>query len=232
MFIRRNVPHRRAGRRQRAVARCRAPVGRSPARQSPIAPTRLQLGRGVGRADPAGHRGRAGEGEPACAPNSVRIVESDVPTTIRLEPAKPAATADDDAGAPAVCRAPCAPVARRAHALCGAEPLCAAAWNRPRHRPSICGALGDPTRPCPRCRCVPQALAAWRLEPVGDGREAHQHFRCAGSTWTTRIAGRLPRRDLPAQPGARPDAADIVYLVTRGHGLAGRCCPSHRSTRR
>ena len=168
---------------------------------APILPTRLQLQDVESGAlillDIAAEPAKAGQ--PALEP--VRIVEGDVPATRYGEPAKPAATADDDAERTAPAAKQATPVAV-AHALCGAEPLRAAAHRRavPASAASTAPAWSFPPAADAAGACAGAGRVAARDQWVTAVKLTNPP---AGSTWTPRVAGRLPRRDLPApEPSA------------------------------
>ena len=64
--------------------------------------------------------------------------------------------------------------------------------------------------------------------PVGDGREAHQHLRALARPRSAGAAGRLPAATFQhptLAPAGRAADTTVVYLVTRGHGLAESLLP-------
>ena len=198
---------------------------------APIAPTRLQLQDVESGAlillDIAAEPAKAGQ--PALEP--VRIVESDVPTTRYGEPAKPAATTDDDAQRTAVTAKRATPVAvvltryaaQNLYApLRTVEPVPGIGRVNLRRTLELSTLL--PTLPVRA-----QALAAWRLE---------DQWVTAVKLTNTSVRGldldpRALQGDFLAATFQHPNlapagrAADmtVVYLVTRGHGLAESLLP-------
>ena len=198
---------------------------------APIAPTRLQLQDVESGAlillDIAAEPAKAGQ--PALEP--VRIVESDVPTTRYGEPAKPAATTDDDAQRTAVTAKRATPVAvvltryaaQNLYApLRTVEPVPGIGRVNLRRTLELSTLL--PTLPVRA-----QALAAWRLE---------DQWVTAVKLTNTAARGldldpRALQGDFLAATFQHPNlapadhAADttVVYLVTRGHGLAESLLP-------
>jgi integrating conjugative element protein (TIGR03749 family) len=199
----------------------------------PIPPTRLQLQDVESGAlillDIAAEPAKAGQ--PALEP--VRIVEGEAPGDYGDGRPPPARTTQGDARRrPRHARNA---GGRRADALRGAEPLRAAA-----HRGAVAG-IGrvnlrrdlalDTLLPTLPVRA--QALAAWRLEDQWVTAVRSPTPPGAGSTSTRARCRATSRRDLPAPDLGRPGAADttVVYLVTRGHGLAESLLPGSTDRR-
>ena len=198
---------------------------------APIAPTRLQLQDVESGAlillDIAAEPAKAGQ--PALEP--VRIVESDVPTTRYGEPAKPAATTDDDAQRTAVTAKRATPVAvvltryaaQNLYApLRTVEPVPGIGRVNLRRTLELSTLL--PTLPVRA-----QALAAWRLE---DQWVTAVKLTNTSGRWLD-LDPRALQGDFLAATFQHPNlapagrAADmtVVYLVTRGHGLAESLLP-------
>ena len=198
---------------------------------APIAPTRLQLQDVESGAlillDIAAEPAKAGQ--PALEP--VRIVESDVPTTRYGEPAKPAATTDDDAQRTAVTAKRATPVAvvltryaaQNLYApLRTVEPVPGIGRVNLRRTLELSTLL--PTLPVRA-----QALAAWRLE---DQWVTAVKLTNTSGRWLD-LDPRALQGDFLAATFQHPNlapagrAADmtVVYLVTRGHGLAETLLP-------
>ena len=198
---------------------------------APIAPTRLQLQDVESGAlillDIAAEPAKAGQ--PALEP--VRIVESDVPTTRYGEPAKPAATTDDDAQRTAVTAKRATPVAvvltryaaqNRYAPLRTVEPVPGIGRVNLRRTLELSTLL--PTLPVRA-----QALAAWRLE---DQWVTAVKLTNTSGRWLD-LDPRALQGDFLAATFQHPNlapagrAADmtVVYLVTRGHGLAESLLP-------
>ena len=199
---------------------------------APIAPTRLQLQDVESGAlillDIAAEPAKAGQ--PALEP--VRIVESDVPTTRYGEPAKPAATTDDDAQRTAVTAKRATPVAvvltryaaQNLYApLRTVEPVPGIGRVNLRRTLELSTLL--PTLPVRA-----QALAAWRLE---DQWVTAVKLTNTSGRWLD-LDPRALQGDFLAATFQHPNlapagrAADmtVVYLVTRGHGLAESLLPT------
>jgi integrating conjugative element protein (TIGR03749 family) len=192
---------------------------------APILPTRLQLQDVESGAlillDIAAELAKAGQ--PALEP--VRIVEGDVPATRYGEPAKPAATADDDAErtAPAAKHAtPVAVVLTRYAAqnlyapLRTVEPVPGIGRVNLRRGLELSTLL--PTLPVRA-----QALAAWRLEDQWVTAVKLMRVTSSARPSSTRI---WPQ---PASPPT-PRWSTSLPVAT---AWPSRCCPSsHRSTRR
>ena len=198
---------------------------------APIAPTRLQLQDVESGAlillDIAAEPAKAGQ--PALEP--VRIVESDVPTTRYGEPAKPAATTDDDAQRTAVTAKRATPVAvvltryaaQNLYApLRTVEPVPGIGRVNLRRTLELSTLL--PTLPVRA-----QALAAWLLE---DQWVSAVKLTNTSGRWLD-LDPRALQGDFLAATFQHPNlapagrAADmtVVYLVTRGHGLAESLLP-------
>jgi len=198
---------------------------------APIAPTRLQLQDVESGAlillDIAAEPAKAGQ--PPLEP--VRIVESDVPTTRYGEPAKPAATTDDDAQRTAVTAKRATPVAvvltryaaQNLYApLRTVEPVPGIGRVNLRRTLELSTLL--PTLPVRA-----QALAAWRLE---DQWVTAVKLTNTSGRWLD-LDPRALQGDFLAATFQHPNlapagrAADmtVVYLVTRGHGLAESLLP-------
>ena len=198
---------------------------------APIAPTRLQLQDVESGAlillDIAAEPAKAGQ--PALEP--VRIVESDVPTTRYGEAAKPAATTDDDAQRTAVTAKRATPVAvvltryaaQNLYApLRTVEPVPGIGRVNLRRTLELSTLL--PTLPVRA-----QALAAWRLE---DQWVTAVKLTNTSGRWLD-LDPRALQGDFLAATFQHPNlapagrAADmtVVYLVTRGHGLAESLLP-------
>jgi len=198
---------------------------------APIAPTRQQLQDVESGAlillDIAAEPAKAGQ--PALEP--VRIVESDVPTTRYGEPAKPAATTDDDAQLTAVTAKRATPVAvvltryaaQNLYApLRTVEPVPGIGRVNLRRTLELSTLL--PTLPVRA-----QALAAWRLE---DQWVTAVKLTNTSGRWLD-LDPRALQGDFLAATFQHPNlapagrAADmtVVYLVTRGHGLAESLLP-------
>ena len=198
---------------------------------APIAPTRLQLQDVESGAlillDIAAEPAKAGQ--PALEP--VRIVESDVPTTRYGEPAKPAATTDDDAQRTAVTAKRATPVAvvltryaaQNLYApLRTVEPVPGIGRVNLRRTLELSTLL--PTLPVRA-----QALAAWRLE---DQWVTAVKLTNTSGRWLD-LDPRALQGDFLAATFQHPNlapagrAADmtVVYLVTRGHGRAESLLP-------
>ncbi|MGL3673817.1 TIGR03749 family integrating conjugative element protein [Pseudomonas aeruginosa] len=198
---------------------------------APILPTRLQLQDVESGAlillDIAAEPAKAGQ--PALEP--VRIVEGDVPATRYGEPAKPAATADDDAErtAPAAKQAtPVAVVLTRYAAqnlyapLRTVEPVPGIGRVNLRRGLELSTLL--PTLPVHA-----QALAAWRLEDQWVTAVKLTNISARGLDLDPRalqgdfLAATFQHPNLA--PAGRAADTTVVYLVTRGHGLAESLLP-------
>ena len=198
---------------------------------APIAPTRLQLQDVESGAlillDIAVEPAKAGQ--PALEP--VRIVESDVPTTRYGEPAKPAATTDDDAQRTAVTAKRATPVAvvltryaaQNLYApLRTVEPVPGIGRVNLRRTLELSTLL--PTLPVRA-----QALAAWRLEDQWVTAVKLTNTSARGLDLDPRalqgdfLAATFQHPNLA--PAGRAADMTVVYLVTRGHGLAESLLP-------
>ncbi|MBS0450093.1 MAG: TIGR03749 family integrating conjugative element protein [Proteobacteria bacterium] len=198
---------------------------------APLPPTRLQLQDAESGAlillDVAAEPAKAGQ--PPLEP--VRIVEGDVPTTRYGEPAGAAATADDDAQRPATAarRATPAAVALTRYAaqnlyapLRTVEPV--PGIGRVNLRRSLALSTLLPTLPVHA-----QALAAWRLE---DHWVTAVKLTNTSGRWLDLDPRALQGDFLAATfqhsalgPAGRAADTTVVYLVTRGHGLAESLLP-------
>jgi integrating conjugative element protein (TIGR03749 family) len=76
------------------------------------------------------------------------------------------------------------------------------------------------------------ALASWRLEDQWVTAVRLTNTSGGWSPRPARAAGRFPHRHLPARgagPRGTPEDTTVLYLVTRGHGLAQSLLPAiHR----
>ena len=199
---------------------------------APIAPTRLQLQDVESGAlillDIAAEPAKAGQ--PALEP--VRIVESDVPTTRYGEPAKPAATTDDDAQRTAVTAKRATPVAvvltryaaQNLYApLRTVEPVPGIGRVNLRRTLELSTLL--PTLPVRA-----QALAAWRLEDQWVTAVKLTNTAARGLDLDPRalqgnfVAATFQHPNLG--PAGTPSDTTVLYLVTRGHGLAESLLPA------
>ena len=198
---------------------------------APIPPTRLQLQDVESGAlillDIAAEQAKAGQ--PALEP--VRIVEGDMPTTRYGEPATPAATVDDAAQRPSAAAHRATPVAvgltryaaQNVYApLRTVEPVPGIGRVNIRRGQELSTLL--PTVPV-----LAQALAAWRLE---DQWVTAVKLINTSARWID-LDPRALQGDFLAATFQHPNlapaglAADttVVYLVTRGHGLAESLLP-------
>ena len=198
---------------------------------APIPPTRLQLQDVESGAlillDIAAEPAKAGQ--PALEP--VRIVEGDVPATRYGEPASPSATVDDDAQRPT-------PAARRATPVAVVLTRYAAQnLNAPLRTVEPVAGIGrvnlrrnlalDTLLPTLPVRA--QALAAWRLE---DQWVTAVKLTNTSGRWLDLDPRALQGDFLAATfqhptlaPAGRAADTTVVYLVTRGHGLAESLLP-------
>lgn len=198
---------------------------------APIPPTRLQLQDVESGAlillDIAAEQAKAGQ--PALEP--VRIVEGDMPTTHYGEPATPAATVDDATQRPSAAAHRATPVAvvltryaaQNVYApLRTVEPVPDIGRVNIRRGQELSTLL--PTVPV-----LAQALAAWRLE---DQWVTAVKLMNTSARWID-LDPRALQGDFLAATFQHPNlapaglAADttVVYLVTRGHGLAESLLP-------
>jgi len=161
----------------------------------------------------------------------VRIVEGDVPATRYSEPASPSATADDDAQRPAPAARRATPVAvvltryaaQNLYApLRTVEPM--AGIGRVNLRRNLALDTLLPTLPVRA-----QALAAWRLE---DQWVTAVKLTNTSGRWLDLDPRALQGDFLAATfqhptlgPSGRAADTTVVYLVTRGHGLAESLLP-------
>ena len=192
---------------------------------APIPPTRLQLQDVESGAlillDIAAEPAKAGQ--PALEP--VRIVEGDVPATRYSEPASPSATADDDAQRPA-------PAARRATPVAVVLTRYAAQnLYAPLRTVEPMASIGRVNlgRNLPTLPVRAQALAAWRLE---DQWVTAVKLTNTSGRWLDLDPRALQGDFLAATfqhptlgPSGRAADTTVVYLVTRGHGLAESLLP-------
>ena len=198
---------------------------------APIAPTRLQLQDVESGAlillDIAAEPAKAGQ--PALEP--VRIVESDVPTTRYGEPAKPAATTDDDEQRTAVTAKRATPVAvvlTRYAAQNLYAPLRTVELVPGIGRVNLRRTLELSTL-LPTLPVRAQALAAWRLE---DQWVTAVKLTNTSGRWLDLDPRALQGDFLAATfqhptlgPAGRAADTTVAYLVTRGHGLAESLLP-------
>ncbi|MBG6469459.1 TIGR03749 family integrating conjugative element protein [Pseudomonas aeruginosa] len=198
---------------------------------APIPPTRLQLQDVESGAlillDIAAEPAKAGQ--PALEP--VRIVEGDVPAIRYSEPASPSATADDDAQRPTPTARRATPVAvvltryaaQNLYApLRTVEPM--AGIGRVNLRRNLARDTLLPTLPVRA-----QALAAWRLE---DQWVTAVKLTNTSGRWLDLDPRALQGDFLAATfqhptlgPAGRAADTTVVYLGTRGHGLAESLLP-------